>query len=369
MSEIKAIRMPKWGLAMEEGTIIEWLKQPGDMIDEGEEIVEIETTKISNVLEATNSGVLARIIGAEGDVLPVGSLIAVLTAGDVSDAEIDAFVADQPAIIAQDEDDDEVDTSTVRVIETGAYQINVASAGSGTPVILLHGFSGDLNNWMLLTDALKTDHQVIALDLPGHGASSKQVGDGSLATLAGAVAGTLDALGIAPAFVIGHSFGAAVAMQLALDHPSKVTALGLVSPAGLPGTTVSDDFLDGIVEAERAKDVKAALKMLFADEDMVGRDMVDGVARYLRLDGARDALATLRARMREGADFAALQSRYDDLPPVTLLHGTTDAIVGLPDPAALPDSWKIHAVPGAAHMPHLESAEFVTSALKRAIAP
>ncbi|HCM31260.1 MAG TPA: diaminohydroxyphosphoribosylaminopyrimidine deaminase, partial [Acinetobacter radioresistens] len=56
MSEIKTLEIPKWGLSMEEGTIAQWLIQEGSQFSKGQEICEIETTKIVNVLEAPFDG-------------------------------------------------------------------------------------------------------------------------------------------------------------------------------------------------------------------------------------------------------------------------------------------------------------------------
>ena len=63
--------MPKWGLSMQEGLIGQWLKCEGDRVEQGEELVEIETEKITNVVEAPASGILARILHPAGSTIPV----------------------------------------------------------------------------------------------------------------------------------------------------------------------------------------------------------------------------------------------------------------------------------------------------------
>ncbi len=93
MSEIKTLEIPKWGLSMEEGTIAQWLIKEGDSFNKGDEICEIETTKIVNVLEAPFAGTLRKILAKDGDTLPVGGLIAICADSEVSDAEIETFIA------------------------------------------------------------------------------------------------------------------------------------------------------------------------------------------------------------------------------------------------------------------------------------
>src|SRR5699024_10343290 len=91
MSEIKTLEIPKWGLSMEEGTIAQWLIQEGTQFSKGQEICEIETTKIVNVLEAPFDGLLRKIIAKDGDTLVVGGVIAICPDAQVSDTEIEAF--------------------------------------------------------------------------------------------------------------------------------------------------------------------------------------------------------------------------------------------------------------------------------------
>mgnify|MGYP005819473129 CR=1 FL=1 len=93
MSGIYKLTIPKLGLTMEEGTVVAWLIEEGTQVAAGDEVAEVETDKITNVVESAQSGVLRRKVAKEGDVLPVGALIGVVADPSVTDAEIDNFVA------------------------------------------------------------------------------------------------------------------------------------------------------------------------------------------------------------------------------------------------------------------------------------
>jgi pyruvate dehydrogenase E2 component (dihydrolipoamide acetyltransferase) len=86
------LTMPKWGIEMTEGTITGWRVREGERIERGAEILDVETEKIVNAVEAPATGVLRRIAVAEGETRPVGALIGVIADETTSDAEIARFV-------------------------------------------------------------------------------------------------------------------------------------------------------------------------------------------------------------------------------------------------------------------------------------
>ncbi len=93
MSAIQAITVPKWGLTMTDGTVSEWLVEEGAQINVGDAVMDMETSKIVNTVEAVVTGKLRRIVAQAGDTLDIGALLGVLAEDDIPDSEIDAFVA------------------------------------------------------------------------------------------------------------------------------------------------------------------------------------------------------------------------------------------------------------------------------------
>jgi len=89
---IHPITMPKWGIEMQEGTVTAWHFTPGQPVNKGDALLDVETDKIVNSVEAPVSGVLRRIIGAPGEVRGVGTLIGVFADAEVPESEVDRFV-------------------------------------------------------------------------------------------------------------------------------------------------------------------------------------------------------------------------------------------------------------------------------------
>src|SRR5215813_3875663 len=79
---MKTVEMPKMGDTMEEGKILRWIKQEGDEVKKGESLAEVETDKVNIEIEAFASGVLRKILVAEGESAPIGASIAYIGASD-----------------------------------------------------------------------------------------------------------------------------------------------------------------------------------------------------------------------------------------------------------------------------------------------
>ncbi|MCB1946834.1 MAG: acetoin dehydrogenase dihydrolipoyllysine-residue acetyltransferase subunit, partial [Thauera sp.] len=289
---ITPLVMPKWGLEMREGTIAGWLVEEGARIAVGTPVVDVETDKISNTVEAPDPGLLRRRVAREGETLPVKALLAVLAEPEVGDAEIDAFVAAYEVPAAGAEDDE--GGPAFEFVEVDGIRVRHARRGpqEGVPVLFLHGFGGDLGNWLFNLDAVAARHPVVALDLPGHGESGVVLPGLSLQALAGFVGRFLDALALPRVHVVGHSMGAAIAAQLARDQPGRIASLALAAPAGL-GEAIDAGYIEGFVAAASRRELKPVVERLFADPSLVGRQLLDDLLKYKRLDGVGELLARL----------------------------------------------------------------------------
>jgi pimeloyl-ACP methyl ester carboxylesterase len=113
------------------------------------------------------------------------------------------------------------------------HRVAYRLAGSGPPIILIHGITSSSETWVSVAPALSQHHTVLAPDLLGHGHSAKPRGDYSMGAFASGVRDLSVALGLGPATIVGHSLGGGVAMQFAYQFPERSQRLALVSSGGL----------------------------------------------------------------------------------------------------------------------------------------
>ena len=367
MSTIKAVTVPKWGLSMTKGMVVGWHASVGDTVSEDDELLDIETAKITNVALAPGGGTLRRITVEDGQTCPVGALVGVIADPLVSESEIDDFVAGYAERFAQKggvEAEDQMFAQAT--VQTGLGPLNVGQRGDGEGdvVLLIHGFASDMRSWAFNVESLSEGRTVLAVDLPGHGESTKKVGDGTIDAMAQALQTALESLGVSKVALIGHSFGAAVALALADRLGAAAEAIVLIAPAGLAGGEVSPEFLEGLLSARRKRELRGYLEMMVANPERITGEMVEDLVRFRRLDGVSEAMQTIRDGIVDGSQFAKIDSVVADRKPLVIV-GRHDRIVRLP---AEIEGARVHVVEGAGHMPHVEQVDRVNTLIAAALA-
>jgi pyruvate dehydrogenase E2 component (dihydrolipoamide acetyltransferase) len=373
---IVLVTMPKWGLSMQLGKITAWAVAEGDDVKAGDDLADIETEKISGTLEAADGGTVRRIIAQVGEDVPVSGTIALLAPAEVSEADLDAAVEQARAVIDAGVPDDAAGAAEPQTADVAGRRISFAGAGDdGDVILLVHGYGGDRNSWLFLQEPLAARYRVYALDLPGHGASAKDVGEGTLDVLAGAVTGVLDALGAERAHLVGHSLGGAAVLAAAAGDPGRVASLTLIAPAGF-GTEINVGYLRGFADAQSRRELKPVVAQLFADGSLVTRQLVDDLLAYKRLDGVDEALHTLLGVLldgdTQGVDSAPLLAAAGGTGaggavPVTVVWGRGDRIIPAAQAEAVAGA-DHRLIDGAGHMPHMERPAEVQAAIEETIA-
>ena len=266
-------------------------------------------------------------------------------------------------------------------IELHGRRVVYRVAGSGPPVVLIHGMLNASSHWQSVALNLASEYTVLAPDLIGHGDSAAPRGDYSLGAHAASIRDLTAAIGIDRATIVGHSLGGGVAMQFFYQFPQRVQRLVLISSGGLghevspmlrtaalPGTsallsTIQPRLLAAVAKAGRRlreRDVRAGVYL----------QAIARALRPLENAGARAAfLQTLRSVIDvHGQRVSATDRLYLlETMPTLIVWGERDNTIpidhGRLAHAAIPGS-AFATLPGAAHFPHLEDPDALSQILR-----
>ncbi len=306
--------------------------------------------------DKTRATPLARALAAENG-LDIASLAGSGPRNRVQADDVRAGISAQGAPVAV------ATTSGIFQTETGALSVTRSKGGSGTPVVMIHGFASDATSWAPLEVHLK-HRPVIRIDLPSHGKSPKLQID-SFADLVREVRRAFDELGLEAAHLIGHSLGGAISIALADTRPRLLSSLTLIAPAGL-GAEINGTALAGICRANRADSLGPWLRALVANEDII-------TDSYVRLAMASRNAPNLRAAQNalsdivfpdgvQAFDLRGALERIDA--PTRIIWGKSDAIIPWKHALRAPGRMAMHLFGGIGHMPHIECPDEVASILK-----
>jgi pimeloyl-ACP methyl ester carboxylesterase len=265
--------------------------------------------------------------------------------------------------------------------ELHGHRVIYRKAGSGPPVVLIHGMVNSSRHWESVALRLAEDHTVIAPDLIGHGDSAAVPGDYSLGAHASSIRDLLAALGVERATIVGHSLGGGVAMQFFYQFPQRTERLVLISSGGL-GRQVSPMLRGAAMPGASAALWAAAHPRVLDMISVLGERMrkrgrnlgvyLLAIARALRPlhhAGARRAfLQTLRSVIDFRGQHVSARDRLYLLDgfPSLIVWGERDHTIplahGREAHEAIPGS-RFETLPRAAHFPHIEDPEGLAEVL------
>jgi pimeloyl-ACP methyl ester carboxylesterase len=228
-------------------------------------------------------------------------------------------------------------------------RINVVTSGEGRPLLLLHGWGGDASTWSGSLSALSAARRVVAIDLPGFGASDAPNGDWSVGDFAALTSHVMDALAMPTADVVGRSFGGRVAIKLAAST-KRVNRLVLLNSAGIPEPrTIRYRGRVGAAKiAKFALSTRLTRRWLDAARNRAYKDRVQ------QSESSRATIGTFKLVVTE--DLSGDLERIEV--PTLVIAGSDDTVVPLRSSermTSLVPQAELRVISGAGHQTHLDA--------------
>lgn len=279
------------------------------------------------------------------------------------------------------------------IIEVDGVPVHYKVMGSGPDLVLIHGASGNLNDFTLgFTDRLTDRYRVILFDRPGLGWTGRLPGYGGAwnnteetpLEQAGLLQKAADQIGVKNPIVLGHSFGGIVALAWGLSRPEDTAALVLVSAVAEPwpgelgwtytvnGSTLGGALFVPLITAFVPQSyVSSSIESIFAPQEAPeGYADHIGVGLTLRRESTRANAQQVNALRPHVVE---MRKSYGTLEmPIEAIHGDADTIVPLEIHAEVlmgdVPNGNLTVLPGEGHMPQHTSPEKVVTAIDRAAA-
>jgi 3-oxoadipate enol-lactonase len=259
-----------------------------------------------------------------------------------------------------------------RMVAVGTARVAMQIGGDGPPLVLLHSLLADRTSFDRVIDALARTHRVIALDLPGFGASDP-VDSGGLEPVADRVAGAIGALALdSKPILLGNGYGGFVALLTSIRHPGLAARLVLADCGAAfsePGRAAFRGMAAGAEKGGLAAIADVAMRRLFAPAYQAEHPQLiaERKARFLSVDprtfrAACQALAALDLRDRLSSVTVPVLVLVGEIDEATPPPMSTELAAGLPDA-------KLAVLPGCAHVPQLQAPGLFLAGIGDFIAP
>jgi pimeloyl-ACP methyl ester carboxylesterase len=257
-----------------------------------------------------------------------------------------------------------LEADTVMVDDLEIAYLRNHQAVNGDIIVMIHGFGANKDNWTRLAGHLTDDFNVYAIDLPGHGDSSKPLDIGyRLEDQAGYVAQILDALSVADAHIMGNSMGGAITALYAAYHPDKVKSAVLFDPAGI--LEYESELVELVMEGDnplipkKPGDFERLMEFALEKEPFVPWPIMGVMEK--RAIANREVNEVIFAAIRDAgfeSDFRNAITRIQA--PVLIIWGKEDRVINYRNgevfAEAIPGS-SLELMEGIGHAPMVEAPE------------
>jgi pimeloyl-ACP methyl ester carboxylesterase len=241
--------------------------------------------------------------------------------------------------------------------------------GKGTPVVFIHGFGAEISAWRQIAMAISLPNTLLAIDLPGHGASSEVAG--GFQAMVEAVADTLRSAGH-EFHLVGHSLGAAVATALTGERGLKIKSLTLFAPAGL-GPSIDASFVAGYLGTKSEAALGVQMRRLVNDPAKLPASIVKATQAAREANPIVVQQARVAAALFEGSTqlFSVQRELGSFAGPVRVVLGQNDSVIPSSETErTIPAHAALHRIANTGHLPFLEeqslSARLIAEAVRSA---
>ena len=374
--------MPMLGETMDQGTITQWLVTLGQAFKRGDALLELETDKTLVEYPALGDGTLIETLAAPGEVVQVGTPIAVIDVTEIW-VGLDKQAQSEPAQPVPETPKQQTVAASDSLRATPVARHLARQAGIGlktlhgtgrrgrielhdveaamrplaspplsrqakVPFLFIHGFGGTGANWADLRAGLQRAARIsTAPDLPGHG---QNVLDAACVEDLSNWLTSLLADGPDPVHLVGHSLGAHICAVAAARYPRPVAHLTLIAPAGC-GPEINGSFLHGLAGAVSPGGLAHLMRLLGPKAAALGQDALAAMAAELG-QGRLTALAQdMLSGDRQLIDTINPILNLVKSIPVQAIFGAADAIVPKEHLFNMPPQVACHVL-RSGHMPH-----------------
>ena len=244
-------------------------------------------------------------------------------------------------------------------------------AGSGPPLVLIHGLGASKEIWRPQLEALAGDRDVIAVDMPGFGHSPELDETPTPWALGAAITRMCEELGIQRPNVAGNSLGGWVALEIA--KAGEASSLCLISPAGLWRRPLGARNVDSRRWARRLRPLIMGLTRFRPAREAMLRTSIGRPELVPEADGRAMVAAWIDAPGYEAANAEMRRYIAEDLDritvPTTIVWGELDRLVGAPRPERRPPGSRFVQIPGIGHTPNWDDPKLISRLLLEASKP